>query len=81
MNDSQAAKGALVGVRILDFSRIWAGPHATKLLADMGAQVIKVEAIRAWDPHRMIVGSGNLPDGERGDDPWKSQRLDSTRCT
>lgn len=70
MNDSQAVKGALAGVRVLDFSRIWAGPHATKLLADMGAEVIKVEAIRAWDPHRMIVGSGNLPDGERGDDPW-----------
>ena len=61
---------ALEGVRILDFSRIWAGPHATKLLADMGAEVIKVESTRAWDPHRMIVGSGNLPDGERGDDPW-----------
>ena len=70
MNDSQAAGGALEGVRVLDFSRIWAGPHATKLLADMGAEVIKVESIRAWDPHRMIVGSGNLPDGERGDDPW-----------
>ena len=70
MTESQASGGALEGVRILDFSRIWAGPHATKLLADMGAEVIKVEAIRAWDPHRMIVGSGNLPDGERGDDPW-----------
>ena len=70
MNDSDAQVGALDGVRILDFSRIWAGPHATKLLADMGAEVIKVEAVRAWDPHRMIVGSGNLPDGERGDDPW-----------
>lgn len=70
MNDSDAQAGALEGVRILDFSRIWAGPHATKLLADMGAEIIKVEAIRAWDPHRMIVGSGNLPDGERGADPW-----------
>ena len=70
MTESQASGGALEGVRILDFSRIWAGPHATKLLADMGAEVIKVEAIRAWDPHRMIVGSGNLPDGERGGDPW-----------
>ena len=70
MTESQASGGALQGVRILDFSRIWAGPHATKLLADMGAEVIKVESIRAWDPHRMIVGSGNLPDGERGDDPW-----------
>ncbi len=70
MNDLQAVGGALEGVRVLDFSRIWAGPHATKLLADMGADVIKVESVRAWDPHRMIVGSGNLPDGERGDDPW-----------
>ena len=60
----------LEGVRILDFSRIWAGPHASKLLADMGAEVIKVESTRAWDPHRMIQGSGNLPDGEPGPDPW-----------
>ncbi len=67
---SDCGTGALDGVRILDFSRIWAGPHATKLLADMGAEVIKVESTRAWDPHRMIVGSGNLPDGERGIDPW-----------
>ena len=64
------APRALDGVRILDFSRIWAGPHCTKLLADMGAEVIKVESARNWDPHRMIVGSGNLPDGEPGDDPW-----------
>ena len=70
MPDTDAGNGALKGVRILDFSRIWAGPHATKLLADMGAEVIKVESVRAWDPHRMIVGSGNLPDGERGIDPW-----------
>ncbi|MCE2457959.1 MAG: CoA transferase [Dehalococcoidia bacterium] len=67
---STNAPQALDGVRILDFSRIWAGPHCTKLLADMGAEVIKVESARNWDPHRMIVGSGNLPDGERGDDPW-----------
>ena len=38
---------SLEGIRILDFSRIWAGPHATKLLADMGAEVIKVESTKA----------------------------------
>ena len=62
--------GSLIGVRVLDFSRVWAGPHATKLLADMGAEVIKVESIRAWDPHRAIAGSGNLPDGDPGPDRW-----------
>ena len=66
----QSPRMALDGVRVLDFSRIWAGPHCTKLLADMGAQVVKVESARNWDPHRMIVGSGNLPDGDPGADPW-----------
>ena len=60
----------LEGIRVLDFTRIWAGPHATKLLADMGAEVIKVESTNNWDPHRMITGSGNLPNGEQGPDPW-----------
>ena len=61
---------ALENVRILDFSRIWAGPHCTKLLADMGAEVIKVESTKIWDPHLTIVGSVNLPNGEPGKDPW-----------
>ena len=70
MPPNSRTRRALDGVRVLDFSRIWAGPHCTKLLADMGAEVIKVESVRNWDPHRMIVGSGNLPGGEPGPDPW-----------
>ena len=34
---------ALSGVRIIDLSQIFAGPYATKLLADMGAEVIRIE--------------------------------------
>lgn len=47
--------GPLAGLVVADFSRILAGPYATMLLADMGAEVIKVESpigddTRTWMP-------------------------------
>ena len=50
-----SAQGPLSGLLVADFSRILAGPYATMLLADLGAEVVKVESpagddTRTWMP-------------------------------
>lgn len=53
----------LNGIRLLDFSRLLPGPYLTQLLADLGAEVIKVETLGAGDYARMAppeVGLGGL---------------------
>jgi crotonobetainyl-CoA:carnitine CoA-transferase CaiB-like acyl-CoA transferase len=64
--DGQIAPGSLQGLRVLDMSRILAGPTATQLMADLGAEVIKVEKPVVGDDTRSW-GPPFLPDTD-GDD-------------
>jgi crotonobetainyl-CoA:carnitine CoA-transferase CaiB-like acyl-CoA transferase len=51
------------GVRVLDLSRMLSGPYGSMLLADQGAEVIKIEEPDGGDPMR-VMGPPFLPDGE-----------------
>lgn len=74
MLSKEDGRRALAGLRVIDLSQIFAGPYATKLLADMGADIIRVECAarsgRGGALPKMKPGGvfgASFPDGDTGD--------------
>ena len=58
MNDRRPP---LAGIRVLAQGLVWAGPFATVILADLGAEVIEIESIQHLSPTRAMLGR-HVPD-------------------
>ncbi len=70
MKNRKKSNLPLSGIRVIDSTNSWAGPFTTQIMANWGAQVIKVESIQYMDTWR---ASGNL--GDNRDAYWERSPL------
>src|SRR5713226_10465554 len=54
MENGAENKRMLAGVKVLDFTQYLAGPTVTRLMAELGADIIKVEQAPMGDPARLL---------------------------
>ena len=84
----------LDGVRIVDLGVVWAGPYATALLSDLGAEVIRVESTRYFGAitrgivahptedmiRNILMFLGGMPDRQVGERPWNRWPLHNSHA-
>ena len=74
----RSGRRPLEGLRVADLTRIWSGPLATRILGDLGADVIKVEAPTGRGASVVAPGSpGYWADDNPGDRPWNRNGLNN----
>jgi crotonobetainyl-CoA:carnitine CoA-transferase CaiB-like acyl-CoA transferase len=59
-NRPSLLEGALAGIRVVDLTQVWAGPSAGRILAELGADVVKINKPDGW-----VIGVGHVNSGKR----------------
>lgn len=87
---SERTEPPYAGLRVLELARVLAGPWIGQTLADLGAQVIKIESpagdeTRRWGPPFLENADGSAadaayrPGSQRGRSPWSFSRRATVR--